>query len=242
MKVAVISDVHGNDVALEAVLKAVERENVDELWFLGDAVDYGARPERCVDLLRRHADLALAGNHDLAVLGKTSLANFRRDLLDCIAWTKEQLSDESAAWLASKSCSAERGPVGLYHGSPRDPVWEYVIDTDLMRRALEQTDHQIVLVGHSHLAFAMRFNGTQVIGDEYSPDKPFVIADHRFVINPGSVGQPRDRDPRASFLVLDLGRGTGRFHRAEYDIAAAEKAILEAGITPLFASRLWYGS
>lgn len=241
MKVAVISDVHGNLAALESVLSAIDEAHVDQLWFLGDAVDYGARPEECVQMIKKHADVTIAGNHDLAALGRTSLSYFREDLLNCIAWTREQLSDDSVEWLGSHDCSLVLPNAGLFHGSPRDPVWEYVTQFHQMEDALKACDRRFIVVGHSHIGYAMRADGDKIIQSGYQANVPFDLADHRFLFNPGSVGQPRTGDPRASFLILDLEQNTGTIRRVSYDIERTVGEILAAGIAELFAYRLREG-
>lgn len=228
MKVAVISDVHANLPALEAVLAAIEYEQVDEIWFLGDSVGYGARPNECVDLLREKADLVLAGNHDLAVAGAFSLDEYRYEVVRAWLWTRQVIRSENLERLEQLQPQAARGEVGLYHASPRDPVWEYVTNSEEVRAALQWSDSRIILVGHSHIPFAVTSPGSVRIDQVFPPENEwFSIASDRWLINPGSVGQPRDGDPRASFLILDLGAKAAKFCRADYDIELAQKQILE---------------
>src|SRR5213080_282788 len=170
MRVAVISDVHANYHALEAVLGQIDDAKVDAVWCLGDTVGYGPRPNECCEIVASRADLCLVGNHDLVVLGELALSDF---------------NDEAAA-----------EGVELFHASARDPVWEYVLTEEAARATLELTEAPLVLVGHSHVALALALDGEEVVGG-IAPSGTELELTGRRLLNPGSVGQPRDGDPRA---------------------------------------------
>lgn len=244
MTIAVISDIHGNLEALQATLAAVEAAGVDEIWCLGDVVGYGARPSACLTLVREHCSVILAGNHDLVAAGVSSAEGFSRSARIAISWTAQQLApeerDEIRAW---PSATQVRG-IGMAHGSMRDPAWEYVVEPAVARALLEDQIHQLVLVGHSHLALSWRLDA-DVIGGAAGVlrgDADVVeFGERNWIFNPGSVGQPRDRDPRAAWLELDTDARTVTWHRTPYDIASAQAAIRGAGLPDPLADRLGAG-
>ena len=154
MKVAVVSDIHANRHAFEATLDAVAASEASELWCLGDLVGYGAEPDACVELAREHAAVCLAGNHDLAVTGEISLEEFSRGASVAAEWTREVIDPDNLAFLKTLSPQGEESAVGLYHASPRDPVWEYVLSALLAELCLNEQPHRICLIGHSHVALS----------------------------------------------------------------------------------------
>jgi len=242
MHVAVITDIHGNRHALEAVLEEVARTRVDEIWCLGDVVGYGAEPDACCALVREHADLCLAGNHDLAVTGALPLTEFSRGAALAAHWTKETMQDGHREWLASLSPEMRTGTVGLYHASPRDPIWEYVLSTLLAELCLDAAPERVCLIGHSHVALSfMRPEGEPATGGARHDGDVADIVNGEWLINPGSVGQPRDGDARAAWLELDTGAWTATWRRTEYDIAGAAAAIRAARLPDSLAERLEYG-
>ena len=242
MPVAVLSDIHGNRHAFEAVLEDVGARGITELWCLGDIVGYGADPAACVALARAHADVCLAGNHDLAVTGELSLEEFSRGAALAARWTRDALGDEELAFLRSLSPQGRAGEIGLFHASPRDPVWEYVLSALLAELCLDATDADVSLVGHSHVALAFaRRDGELAAGAQCHAGEQADLRGARFLLNPGSVGQPRDGDPRAAWLLLDVEAATATWQRTEYDIAGAQQAIRAAGLPDSLAERLGYG-
>jgi predicted phosphodiesterase len=242
MKVAVISDIHANRHAFEATLEAVADSDAAELWCLGDLVGYGAEPDACVELAREHAAVCLAGNHDLAVTGEIPIEDFSRGAGMAVQWTREVIASENLAYLQELRPCGEEGRVGLYHASPRDPVWEYVLSTLLAELCLDEQPHRTCLIGHSHVALSfVRLKGAAATGEPRRDGEQLDLADGEWLLNPGSVGQPRDGDPRASWLLLDLDRPAASFHRAEYDIAGAAAAIRAARLPDSLAERLEYG-
>ncbi|MGO9490482.1 MAG: metallophosphoesterase family protein [Solirubrobacteraceae bacterium] len=242
MKVAVVSDIHSNRHAFEATLEAVASSEASELWCLGDLVGYGAEPDACVELARRHVAVCLAGNHDLAVTGELSLEEFSRGACVAAQWTREVIDPENLAFLQTLSPKGEEDGIGLYHASPRDPVWEYVLSTLLAELCLNQQPHRICLIGHSHVALSFdRQEGELTSGEPRRDGACLDVAAGEWLLNPGSVGQPRDGDPRASWLLLDLDGMDATFHRAHYDIAGAAAAIRAARLPDSLAERLEYG-
>jgi diadenosine tetraphosphatase ApaH/serine/threonine PP2A family protein phosphatase len=238
----VISDVHGNLHALETVLEAVATEAPDELWCLGDLVGYGPRPNECCRLVAARADVCLVGNHDLGVLGRLELDAFSADAAASARWTASVLEEEPRAFLESLAPQAVRPGVDLFHASPRDPVWEYVMTVDAAAASLAAAVQPLVLVGHSHLAlaFALVHGG---VGGGLAPEgvELDLAGDVRRLLNPGSVGQPRDGDPRAAFLVLDLADGRAVFRRVPYDVRRTQAEIREHGLPEASAARLEHG-
>jgi predicted phosphodiesterase len=241
MRIAVLSDIHANLHALEAVLADIDREGVDEVWCLGDVVGYGPRPNECVDLVRARADLCLCGNHDLAVLGSLDIAEFSGDAAAAARWTQGEIGDDQAAWLRGLAPSGARGEAELFHGSPRDPVWDYVLSEEVARACLEATTASVVLVGHSHVALALSLQDGRVVGGLAPAATDTDLASARWLLNPGSVGQPRDGDPRAAWLLLDTDEWTASWRRVEYPIDEAAKAIEAAGLPAVLANRLYAG-
>jgi predicted phosphodiesterase len=242
MKVAVISDIHGNRQAFEATLEAIAASDAAEVWCLGDLVGYGADPDACVELAREHAAVCLAGNHDLAVTGEIPLHEFSRGASLAAQWTKDVIAPENLAFLQTLSPQGDEGKVGLYHASPRDPVWEYVLSALLAELCLDQQRHRLCLVGHSHVALSFtRSEGQLATGEPQRDGSELDLAAGEWLINPGSVGQPRDGDPRASWLLLDLDGLSASFVRTHYDIAGAAAAIRAARLPDSLAERLEYG-
>jgi predicted phosphodiesterase len=241
MRIAVISDVHGNLHALDAVLEAIDRDGVDAIWCLGDLVGYGPRPNRCCVVVRDRAALCLAGNHDLGVLGRLDLDEFSFDAAMAAHWTRGVLDPDARTYLESLEPAAKAEDVELYHGSPRDPVWEYVLTAESAAAALTTTSAPVVLVGHSHVALALLLEGGRLSGG-LAPDGTDVdLTEGRWLLNPGSVGQPRDGNPRAAYLVLDLERRRGAFRRVPYPIERTQEEIRERGLPEPLAERLDHG-
>jgi diadenosine tetraphosphatase ApaH/serine/threonine PP2A family protein phosphatase len=242
MLVAIVSDIHGNRHALEAVLADVERSGARELWCLGDIVGYGADPNDCCALVRTNASVCLAGNHDLAVTGSLPLDEFSHGAALAARWTQEVIGDEHLEWLRTLRPQGESDGVGLYHASPRDPIWEYVLSTLLAELCLDAAPERVCLVGHSHVALSfVRPEGEAATGDTRRAGDALDLSRGEWLLNPGSVGQPRDGDPHAAWLLLDTGDWRGEWHRTDYDIAGAQAAIRAARLPDSLAERLGYG-
>jgi diadenosine tetraphosphatase ApaH/serine/threonine PP2A family protein phosphatase len=241
MRVAVISDIHANLDALEAVLAALEDELHDGLWCLGDLVGYGPRPNECCALVRDRADLCLVGNHDLVVLGSLSADDFNPDAAAAAQWTSAELSADSRTFLSSLSPTAEAEGVQLFHASARDPVWEYVLTFDSALASLELTTAPLLLVGHSHVPLALLLDEEGLSGGVAAADVEADLSAGRWLLNPGAVGQPRDGDPRAAYLLLDLEARSARFRRVPYSVEGTQEEMRERGLPETLAARLAFG-
>ena len=242
MLVAVVSDIHGNRQAFEAVLDTIADSECEELWCLGDLVGYGAEPDACVDLARRYATICLAGNHDLGVRGALPLEEFSRGAALAARWTQGVITAETRDYLGELDPANVEEAVGLFHASPRDPVWEYVLSPLQAELCFDAQSHRVCLIGHSHVALSFsRADGESATGQTRGADEQLDIIQGEWLINPGSVGQPRDGDPRAAWLELDLEAWEAVYRRIEYDIAGAAAAIRAARLPDSLAERLAFG-
>ncbi|HUQ21512.1 MAG TPA: metallophosphoesterase family protein [Gaiellaceae bacterium] len=241
MRVAVLSDVHSNLHALEAVLAEVDEGGFDEIWCLGDVVGYGPRPNECAALVRERADLCLAGNHDLVVLGKIPMILFADDAGVAARWTQSVLDDDARAFLGTLEPLATRPGAELFHASPRDPVWDYVLSEDAARESFALTAEPIVLVGHSHIALELASDGLRLLGGKADGGMKVDLGGPRRLFNPGSVGQPRDGDPRAAWLEIDNDESWATFRRTNYPVELTQAEIREQGLPEILAERLEHG-
>ena len=246
MRVAAITDVHANQAALEAVLEATARAGVEQVWCLGDVIGYGAEPDGCADLVRERCDLCLVGNHDLAVLGALDISSFSEAAAAAVAWTRENVAPGTLELLRELAPAGQREGIALFHASPRDPIWEYVLSAEQADACMDAQPERIALIGHSHVSlFFVRgaeAGNHDVRGAQSSDDTLLDLAEGTWLINPGSVGQPRDGDPRAAWLELDTEAQTARFHRVPYDVERAASSIVAAGLPKRLADRLHVGS
>lgn len=240
MRVAVISDVHANYHALEAVLDQIDAAGVDAVWCLGDTVGYGPMPNECCDSVSQRADVCLVGNHDLVVLGELPVSDFNDEAAAAAVWTSQVLTADARAFLAALEPIAHPDGADLYHASARDPVWEYVLTEEAARATLDLSQAPIVLVGHSHVPLALALEGDEVAGG-LAPSGTDVQLPGRILLNPGSVGQPRDGDPRAAWLLLDLATRFATFHRVAYSIEDTQAEMRERGLPRALAARLERG-
>ncbi len=242
MRVAIATDIHGNRHAFEAVIDAAEREGAEELWCLGDLVGYGGDPDASVELARRHCSVCLAGNHDLAVVDVLSLEEFSRGAALAATWTREVIAPETRDFLLSLKPEGSANGVGLFHASPRDRIWEFVLSGLTAELCFDVTDFRVSLIGHSHVALSFdRQEGSPASGTTRKEGTELDLGAGQWLINPGSTGQPRDGDPRAAWLMLDTDRWTASYCRAEYDIAGAQAAIRAANLPDSLAERLQHG-
>jgi predicted phosphodiesterase len=241
MRAAVISDIHANLHALEAVLAEVDAERPDAIWCLGDLVGYGPRPNECCAIVRARADLCLVGNHDLVALGSLGLEDFNLEAGLAAAWTRDQLDGDARAQLDSLAPSGSTEQAQLFHASARDPVWEYVLTEEAALATLELTTAPLVLVGHSHVALALALEDGLVRGGTAPDGAEVDLSAARWLLNPGSVGQPRDGDPRAAWLLLDFERRFASFRRVAYPIERTQSEMRGAGLPDALASRLAVG-
>jgi predicted phosphodiesterase len=241
MRVAVVSDIHSNLHALEAVLAAIDEDAPDELWCLGDLVGYGPRPNECCAAVAERADVCLAGNHDLAVRGTIDLEEFHGDAGLAATWTREVLEPEWKELLDRLEPEGWAHGVALYHGSARDPIWEYVLSDEGALATLELARASLVLVGHSHVALQVVRSGDELDGGVAPAGTERDLEGVRALLNPGSVGQPRDGDPRAAYLLLDLAAQHASFRRVEYDVEQTQREMRDAGLPEVLAGRLALG-
>jgi len=245
LRIAVISDIHANLPALEAVLAVIDKDPPDEIWCLGDVVGYGAQPNECASITAERADLCLAGNHDLAALDALDISSFSPAAAEAAVWTQGQLTGESRAFLEGLGASDETREVALYHASPRDPIWEYVLWPEQAGACIAHQASRVAMVGHSHVALCFRADddgdadATQ--GAQVAAGTTLDISEGRWLLNPGSVGQPRDGDPRAAWLTLDTEEWTADYARVEYPVQKAADAIIEAGLPEHLGRRLAVG-
>jgi predicted phosphodiesterase len=242
MRIALLSDVHGNLPAFEAVLADVDSASVEEIWCLGDLVGYGADPNGCVELARDRCDLCLAGNHDLVVTGEIDIADFSSSAAAAAQWTRDTIEADAREFLSSLRPEQDGREIGLYHASPRDPVWEYVLSGWQADECMNAMDARVGAIGHSHVALFFRRNDEgQVEGSPAEGGLEQDLSEGDWLINPGAVGQPRDGDPRAAWLLLDTEAWSAVWRRVEYPIDQAASAIEAAGLPAVLAQRLYSG-
>jgi predicted phosphodiesterase len=241
MRILVLSDVHANLPALEAVLAAAPAH--DAIWNLGDTVGYGAQPNECMDrLVEAGAAPSLAGNHDLAAVGLLPIKWFNAYAATAAGWTSLQLTSENVLRIRQSFTSETIGKYYLVHGAPRDPARSYVQTLQDAVDAIEAVDAQVVLCGHTHVPMLVEiesFEGPR--GLSIDANVPYFLQGKRCLLNPGSVGQPRDGDPRASAIFLDTDSETATWIRVPYDIEQAQVLILAAGLPSQLATRLQTG-
>jgi diadenosine tetraphosphatase ApaH/serine/threonine PP2A family protein phosphatase len=212
------------------------------MWCLGDLVGYGAEPDACVELARRYAAICLAGNHDLGVRGALPLEEFSRGAALAARWTQGVIVADTREYLDKLEPSHLDEDVGLFHASPRDPVWEYVLSPLQAELCFDAQSHRVCLIGHSHVALSFsRSDGQSATGQTRGPEEQLDLTQGEWLINPGSVGQPRDGDPRAAWLELDLDTWKAVYRRTDYDIAGAAGAIRAARLPDSLAERLAFG-
>ena len=244
MRCLIVSDIHGNLAALDAVLADVNLDTVDRIWCLGDVVGYGPCPEECISRVLEFSDyLCVAGNHDWAAISRISIAEFNPSAQVACRWTTEQLATDSRAYLASLPTRIMEDNCTLVHGSPREPIWEYIIYPSTAELNFQFFDTQLCFVGHTHAPAIFR-EETSTHKFEISipvPDQPIAIDDERLIINPGSVGQPRDGDPNAAYMVFEPEARTLQYHRVPYDIDSTQQLMMERGLPESLISRLSFG-
>jgi diadenosine tetraphosphatase ApaH/serine/threonine PP2A family protein phosphatase len=245
VRIAAITDIHANLPALEAVLGEIDAAGVDQIWCLGDVLGYGVEPDACADLVRERCDLCLVGNHDLAVLGSLDISSFSEAAALAVEWTRDNVAQRTLDFLREQDPHGDRAEIGLFHASPRDPVWEYVLSSEQADAGMDANPRRIGLIGHSHVAlFFTRPEGSnrgESRGAQASDGALLDLSQGSWLVNPGSVGQPRDGDPRAAWLELDTEAETGCFHRVSYEIEQAAVPIAAAGLPSRLADRLYTG-
>jgi diadenosine tetraphosphatase ApaH/serine/threonine PP2A family protein phosphatase len=244
MRIAIISDIHANLPALEAALEAISDSAAEEIWCLGDVVGYGAQPDECTEIVADRCAICLVGNHDLAVLDELDTSTFSPAAAAAVRWTQASMDSSTAEFLSGLEPQNTELEVALYHASPRDPVWEYVLWPDQAAECIRAQERRVSFIGHSHVAlwFSDSDGPPGADGGGQAEDgREIDLSEHRWLLNPGSVGQPRDADPRAAWLELDTDEWKATYHRVTYDIDRAAEAIREAGLPELLADRLYVG-
>jgi len=237
----VLSDIHANLAALEAVLE--DAPDFDEVWCLGDLVGYGPKPNECIERVRGLPHTSLAGNHDWAALGKLDLSSFNTIARTANEWTQRQLTSSSRTYLNGLSPSLQQGDFAMAHASPREPIWEYIMDTHTARENFEHFQTPYCLVGHTHVPVLFELDEDRGRCEALLPPlpEPVNLGSRRAIINPGSVGQPRDGDPRASYALLDTDEMTWSFHRVAYPIEVTQERMEAAGLPRRLIDRLEMG-
>lgn len=242
MRYGLISDIHGNLEALEAVLAALKEESVDQILCLGDVIGYGPNPNECVKLIQQYAAICLIGNHDEASLGRVDLDFFNYMARQAIEWTTGQLSEDSKKFLMSLPHSHSYGTFMIVHASPDEPTrWNYILNLEDAARGFAAFHEQICFIGHSHTPWVIPLqpDGGMRVRHDYPVD---FKKNHRYLINIGSVGQPRDRNPDAAFGILDMEPLQYTLKRVPYDVAKTQQKIRATGALPAFlADRLATG-
>jgi len=238
MRVLVISDVHSNLTALEAVL--ADAGSWDIIWSLGDIVGYGPEPNECIARLSAEKHMAIAGNHDWAVLGKLDLEDFNHDARRAILWTREQLNPLSLAYLQALPEVLIEGDFTLAHGSPRSPIWEYLLSPGAAKVSFSYFHTLVCLVGHTHMPVRFRDHLPSNLCQVILPQEGarILLGQEREIINPGGVGQPRDGDSRAAYLLLDSEQRTFEYRRVGYDIVETQRKMRAAELPKRLIVRL----
>lgn len=244
MRYAIVSDIHGNLVAFQAVLQDIRmRGQVDRIWCLGDITGYGPEPKKCIETLRQFDHICIAGNHDWGAIEKVNLDDFNSDAATACRWTGHQLSTAEIDYLGNMPSTICEDNFTLAHGSPREPLWEYLLSTYSAQASFDYFESEFCLVGHSHVPLV--FESVATSGEcsfrELLMDIPLSLTGNRMIINPGSVGQPRDGDPRASYAIYDSNDKVIWHHRVPYDIASTQQRMLDHGLPSRLAARLSNG-
>jgi predicted phosphodiesterase len=242
VRIAILADIHSNLAAFEAVLEDVNTKGgFETIWCLGDVVGYGPDPRQCIELLRRYDHLCVAGNHDWAAVGKIDTLDFNPVAAAACHWTAEQLNDDDIEYLESLPIELNEEDFTLVHGSPREPIWEYLLSAEAARENFPCFATSFCLVGHSHVPLVYESLGSAVMSRQFYGEASLKLGEDRMIINPGGVGQPRDGDPRASYAVYDSTARILYHYRVEYDILATQRKMDELGLPVPLIVRLSEG-
>ncbi len=241
MRVALISDVHANLVALEAVVADAEGRGAEAIWNMGDTVGYGPDPNGVVARLAEAGAVSVLGNHDAAATGVIGTEWFNSLAAEAAEWTRAHLEPETAATLAGLGEVAREGEWSLAHGTLRQPLWEYLITEEAAAGHFEMQETPYSAVGHTHVPLLVRRGTAGVEGETPVAGEGAELGEGPLCVNPGSVGQPRDGDPRSSYALVDTGAGTVTHHRVAYDIGETQRRMEEAGLPRALAERLRFG-
>ena len=242
MRIAIVSDVHSNLEALDAVLRHAESSGpIDEVWCLGDIVGYCADPSSVIATLRDRGAVAVAGNHDRAAVGLLSLDDFNAYAASAVRWTSGHISDQDIEYLSSLPLMRTSGDFTLVHGSLRAPEWEYLLEPEQATAHFALQTTRYSLIGHSHLVFEVEERISAPYFSARRHGDTLALGEERLILNPGSVGQPRDGDPRAAYVLYDREGARVTFQRVEYDTRAAQRKMCDAGIDQWLIDRLAVG-
>ena len=242
MRIAIVSDVHANIEALGAVMRLIDKLRVDRIVCLGDVVGYGASPNECCDIIRANAEATLLGNHDAAVALRMDYSFYYEAARHALDWSASVVSKENAAWLRSLPYTYRIGDVGFCHGSPIDPTaYEYIFALEQARELIPYYEElpEVTFIGHSHLCKAFAIGHHEV--NDVVAQRFGIRRGYKYIISIGSVGQPRDYDNRACFVVCDTDARSVEYHRTEYDIETSAQKIFDANLAPNFGKRLFLG-
>ncbi|MFC2005838.1 metallophosphoesterase family protein [Chloroflexota bacterium] len=244
MRYAIIGDIHANLAAFTAVLNDIKRlGKVEKVWCLGDVVGYGPDPHECIKLLRQTNHVCVAGNHDWAAIGKIDTSEFNPDAAAACHWTAQQLSSEDIEYLGGLLLVVEEGEFTLVHGSPREPIWEYIVSTSVAQENFAYFRSQFCLVGHSHVPLVFSYSGSGACSSSQFPTNvKLTLGRNRLIINPGGVGQPRDGDPRASYAIYDSETRLIRLYRVPYDTRSTQDRMMAHGLPIRLVARLSRGA
>ncbi len=242
MRILVISDIHANFTAFEAVLAHCDGE-WDFVWCLGDVVGYGPDPNECVDRLKELPQLCLAGNHDWAALNRLDVRTFNPDARRAVEWTQATLTDENTRWLEALPVTFVIGEFTLVHASPREPIWEYILEPSIAALNFPHFETPYCFVGHTHQPVI--YTVSDESGDAASAlplyNEPRTLNGQRQIINPGSIGQPRDQNPDAAYGLLDMTTGVFEHRRIPYNIKAVQRRMLDFNMPDRLITRLEHG-
>jgi predicted phosphodiesterase len=242
MRYAILADIHANLVALTAVLKDIDEQgNIDEIWCLGDIVGYGPEPTECIRMVQERKIVCISGNHDLGVTGQLELDFFNPAAAQACRWTMEKLNPVDIRYLEDLPKTLKKGQFTLAHGSPREPSTEYILTAAIAERNFDYFDTQYCLVGHTHIPEAYKKEEAGAAPIALVPEIGLVMIEHRIIINPGAVGQPRDGDPRASYGIYESEGQMFRLHRIEYDVRATQDKMVAVGLPIQLVARLEEG-
>ncbi len=240
MRVAIISDIHGNLEALQTVLDHIKTQNVDEIICLGDVIGYGANPNECAETVRAVCKGTVAGNHDFAVTDKTDISYFNPFAKQAVLWTREQLKPENFHFIANLPLHIYEDERIYVHATPSNPAaWGYIMSNLEALKEFSFFARKVCFIGHSHYPVVIEYKDTRC--QFIRPSEVHFEPEKRYIINVGSVGQPRDGDPRAGYVVYDAATKCVQYHRLDYDMAATQRKIREAGLPEVLAERLALG-
>lgn len=242
MRFAILADIHSNLAAFEAVLKDIEnRGGFDKIWCLGDIIGYGPEPNACIELLRQFNNSCVAGNHDWAAIGNIDTMDFNEDAAFANQWTAMQLTEGQKEYLKSLPLKITEHDFSMAHGSPREPIWEYLLSKGLAEENLNYFTTPFCLVGHSHIPLLFEQMQDSLSLHQLKHDETIELQDSRLIINPGSIGQPRDHDPRASYIIFDSDLMTISHFRVDYNINITQDKMIQLNLPEFLIYRLNHG-